>query len=265
MRVLKMRALAHGALVPRLLSRYSCKSLHHLLRQPRARLVQRQHDAGDLQRRVDALGDQGRRLQQLAHAVQGQEVRLQRNEHLVGRRQGVERQHAQRRGAVHEDEVEGAFVLQQQVAQDHLAADDAGQLDLGGGQVDVGAGHPEVVLDLAAHLGQRPGVDQHVVHRRRLAVGLDAEVGGGVGLRVEVEHADALAALGQGRRQVDRRGRLADAALLIDDRDPSHGESSTKCPSVTIVNNPGLYATTANARTHVFVMQAARPHNGWLT
>ena len=46
---------------------------------------------------------------------------------------------------------------------------------------------------------------------------------GGVGLRVEVEDADAPAARGQGRRQIDRRGGLADAALLIDDRDPSHG------------------------------------------
>ena len=83
-----------------------------------------------------------------------------------------------------------------------------------------------LLADLAPDLGQRPRVDEHVVHRGGLAVRLDAEVRGGVGLRVEVEDADALAALGQGRRQVDRGGRLADAALLIDDRDPSHDHSS---------------------------------------
>ena len=49
----------------------------------------------------------------------------------------------------------------------------------------------------------------------------------GVGLRVEVEDAYALAALGQRRGQVDRRRRLADAALLIDDRNPSHDRTSS--------------------------------------
>src|SRR5262245_33877488 len=43
-----------------------------------------------------------------------------------------------------------------------------------------------------------------------------------MGLRIEVEHADAFAGAGKSRGQVDRRRGLADAALLIDDRDPSH-------------------------------------------
>src|SRR5215475_10455273 len=47
-------------------------------------------------------------------------------------------------------------------------------------------------------------------------------MGGGVCLRVEVEDTDTASALGQRRRQVDRGRRLADAALLIEDRDPSH-------------------------------------------
>src|SRR5262249_26191642 len=132
------------------------------------------------------------------------------------------RQDAQRRGTIHDDEVKRSLLLQQHVAEDDLAADHAGQLHLGGGQVDVRAGHPEVVGDLLAHLGQRLRVDQHVVHRRRRAVRLDAKVSGGMCLRVEVEDADAASALGQRCRQVDRGRRLADAALLIEDRDPSH-------------------------------------------
>src|SRR6516162_5169736 len=55
------------------------------------------------------------------------------------------------------------------------------------------------------------------------AIIFDAAVGGSVGLRVEDDDADAAAALGQGGGEVNGRGRFADAALLIDDRDPSHG------------------------------------------
>ena len=159
--------------------------------------------------------------------MQRQEVGLERDEHLVGGRQGVERQHAERRPAVHEHEVEAALVLQQQVAQDDLAADDSGEFDLGGGEVDVARGDPEVVRHLAADLGEGPVVDEDVVHRGRLAVRLEAEVRRGVGLRVEVEDADALPGGREGRREVDRRRRLAHAAFLVDDRDPSHDSSSS--------------------------------------
>ena len=55
---------------------------------------------------------------------------------------------------------------------------------------------------------------------------LDAQVGRGVGLRIKIQDADPPAALRQSRGQVDSGGRLADAAFLIDDRDPSHGRSS---------------------------------------
>ena len=120
------------------------------------------------------------------------------------------------------------------------------------------AGDPEVVGDLAAHLGERPVVDEHVVHRRRLAVGLDAEVGGGVGLRVEVEDADALAGLGQGGGEVDRGGRLADAALLVDDRDPSHGSpSSVGIDGRSYPNRPLI-----PRRSFALLVRPLRP--GWL-
>ena len=44
-----------------------------------------------------------------------------------------------------------------------------------------------------------------------------AEAGGGVALGVEVDDQDPVAQLGQGRAQVDRRGGLAHAALLVGD------------------------------------------------
>src|SRR5262249_43618689 len=60
-------------------------------------------------------------------------------------------------------------------------------------------------------------------HGGRLAIRFDAEVSGGVGLRVQINDTDALAVLGKGGREIDSCGRLADAAFLIDDCDPSHG------------------------------------------
>src|SRR5439155_16449816 len=143
----------------------------------------------------------------------GQEVRLQGDEHLVGRSQGVQGQHAQRRGAVHQQEIERLGILLQRVAEDDFAADHAGQLDLGGGEVDVGADQRQPLADVATDFRERAVVDEDVVDRGPFAVRLDAEVGGGVGLRVEVDDADAPAALRQGSGEVDGGGRLADAAF----------------------------------------------------
>src|SRR5205814_643421 len=75
---------------------------------------------------------------------------------------------------------------------------------------------------LAAYLGQGLGVDQHIIERRCGAVRLDAQVRGSVGLRVEIEHADALVPLGERCGEVDRGSRFADAAFLVEDGDTTH-------------------------------------------
>ena len=171
------------------------------------------------------LRDELDRLQQLRQPVQGQEVRLERDEDLAGRAEGVERQDAERRRAVHQDVVEVLVVGLELVAEDDLAADGADQLDLGGGQVDVAPADEEVGGDLAADLGQRHALGQHVVERRAGPARQQAEVQRGVGLRVEVEDQRPVPLGGQGGGEVDGRGRLADPALLIQHRDPSHGGS----------------------------------------
>ena len=55
------------------------------------------------------------------------------------------------------------------------------------------------------------------VRRPRLAI--DAKPGAGVALRVEVDDENTMPCRRQRRRQVDRSRRLADAALMIGDRD----------------------------------------------
>src|SRR5262249_38836255 len=81
-----------------------------------ARLVHAQQDASDFQLRIDAPGYESRCLQQLAEAVQCEEVRLQGNKDLVGGGEGVQGQHTERRGAVHQQEVERLQILIQRVA-----------------------------------------------------------------------------------------------------------------------------------------------------
>ena len=197
----------------------------NFLRELGGRFAQAQNDSGHHQVRIDALADQGRGFEQFTQAVQGEKVRLQRDEDFRGSGQGIEGQYAQGRRAIHQDVIKIILVGLQEITENDFPADDPGQFHLRGGQVNVGSDDPEVVLDLAAHLGKRPVVDEHVVHGRRLAVRLDAQVRGGVRLRIQIEHADALLRPGQGGREIDRGGGLADAALLIDDRDPSHGVS----------------------------------------
>jgi len=51
-------------------------------------------------------------------------------------------------------------------------------------------------------------------------------MGSGMGLRIEIKHTNALAAFGEGCGKVHRGRCLANATLLVDDRDPSHGSSS---------------------------------------
>ena len=60
--------------------------------------------------------------------------------------------------------------------------------------------------------------DQHVIGRARAIAAVDAETGRGVALRIEIDDQHALADRGQRGAEVDRGGGLADAALLVGQR-----------------------------------------------
>src|SRR5690606_32022049 len=73
------------------------------------------------------------------------------------------------------------------------------------------------------HLFERQAFDHDVVHGGLHARAFHPDSAGGVALRVHVD--DQRAALGDGQAgaQIDGRRRLADAALLVRDRDdPGH-------------------------------------------
>jgi hypothetical protein len=68
-------------------------------------------------------------------------------------------------------------------------------------------------------VAQRRFADQHVIGRATAAAAIDAEAGRGVALRIEIDDQHPLADRGQGGAEVDRGGGLADAALLVGQRE----------------------------------------------
>ena len=147
-------------------------------------------------------------------------------------RERVDREQAERRRAVDEDEVEAllevAEVFIQRRTQAVLAGDLRHELDLRAGEVDR-ARRAQQIRRLRADLHdvrERELVDQHVVDARNVGGVRHSEGRRGVSLRIQVDHEDPSAHGGQGCRDVDGRRRLADAALLV--RDGDHPRASAQ-------------------------------------
>ena len=116
-------------------------------------------------------------------------------------------------------------ILAQSFAQAKLAAGNVDELDLGAGQVDR-RGADEDAVDVRAGLNdvlELRSPDDHVV-RRGGANGMgDAQRARGVTLRIGVDDKHGQAAQREARGNVDRRGCLTDAALLVRDGDNARG------------------------------------------
>ena len=88
-----------------------------------------------------------------------------------------------------------------------------------------------------------------------------AAAGGGIALRIEVHQQHALLGAGQRRRQVHGRRRLADAALLVGDRDDAaHGRVSAPAPRCD-ARHParGRSRARASPRATAPARRASRP------
>ena len=181
-----------------------------------------QRDAGDLELRVDLLVHQLDGLEKLADALQRQEMRLHRDDHVGGGRQSVDGEQAQARRTVQQDEIEIVFGCGQAIAQQCFTAGNIDQFDFHGRQIDR-RGHERNTLVEALHcFEERSILDQHGVERLLGGGRLDAIVDGEMGLRVHVDQADALARLGEGCAEIGGGRGLANATFLIHDCDNSH-------------------------------------------
>ena len=99
------------------------------------------------------------------------------------------------------------------------------ELDVGAGEV-LRAGQQPKPIDIGGenHLLREAVADEHIVDGMAVVVALEAEAGGGVGLRIAVDQEDLEAFQCQTRRQIDGRGGLSYPALLVDDADDlAHG------------------------------------------
>ena len=195
-----------------------------VLGQPRALVVHRDQQARDLQPRVELAADQAQRLEELDQPLERQVLGLHRDDHAVGGDQGVDRDRAERRRAVEEGAGEALADRAEPFAQAGLGALDAGELDRGARQVDVGGDQPEVVGPGRAGPRRRPRC-RRSGSRRRTDAGRVEPPSATVALHcgVEVDDQRLLAFGGRAGGEVDGAGRLADAPLLVRDRvDGSH-------------------------------------------
>src|SRR6185503_9089769 len=189
------------------------EDLDGCLRVDRARVHEGRQDALDLHVGIEVLADHGQCVLELDESAHRQILALDGDDHLVGRRQRVDREQPEAGRRVDEHVVVVVVDRAQRLLQRALATDLRGHRDLGAGEVDRRAG--DVDLALADDLAYRGVVDQHVVHGHLEAVRVDALRHGEVALWVHVDAEDAVALLGEGDGQVQGRRRLGDAALLI--------------------------------------------------
>jgi hypothetical protein len=153
-------------------------------------------------------------------------IALQRHEHGIGGRKGVDRENPERRGTIDEDVLERVLREQrhEKVAQLVGTSWVVDQLDFDRDEIllawDQGEGR-----ELCRHegLAQRGSTDQRVVHAALDGARRHAHAAACVALRVEVEKQRPALGCGHACRQVHSRRRFSHAALLIHDSDNACG------------------------------------------
>ena len=150
---------------------------------------------------------------------------MQRNENRVRGRHRIDGEQIERRRTVdqHVAEVADAGELagvqrRDRGAQTECAVARLAELELEAGQI-----HGRRRDRKPRHRGgndsvaQRRFADQHVVGRDAAVAAVDAEAGRGVALRIEIDDEHTFADGGERRAEIDCRGGLADATLLVGD------------------------------------------------
>ncbi len=193
----------------------------NLVGQRRAGVVHAKEHAGNLQPRIDPLVHQIDRLGQLAEALEGQEVRLQRDQDLLRGRQRIEREQPERRRAVDQAEVKFVRAALHRFAQDDLATDDVDQLGLGADEVDICGQEPEVRTDEHQTRFEPRGLRQHTIGAALHRLRFDTQMDRHVSLRIEIDDNYFASRGSHCGGDVDRGGRLTDSPLLIQNCDRS--------------------------------------------
>jgi hypothetical protein len=174
---------------------------------------------------VDVLLNQADVPQKLPEPLQRVVLTLDRHDQLFGSGQGVHREEPQRRRAVQQDEVVASLAHgRQRPFEPGLTRELADQLDLRAGEVDRGRERVEMGDRRRDHRVVERGLGDHdVVDGDIASLMADPHTGRRVALGVEVHHEHPVPELRERRAQTDGGRRLADAALLVRDRDDPCG------------------------------------------
>ncbi|EAU68318.1 hypothetical protein STIAU_5795, partial [Stigmatella aurantiaca DW4/3-1] len=177
------------------------------------------HDEDVVEHVVQVLLQALHRLEQQLQAVEGQEVGEHRDEQVRGGHERIQVEQAEGRGRVEDDDVVAGLHLLERVAQLELTAGHGhqrqvhrGHAQVGGDEVQVGQG------GLLNHLGQGRLAHQHVLERLLVVLALVAQALGGVALAVQVDEQHRVAQLRQAPRIRGGQGRLAGAALEVEEQ-----------------------------------------------
>src|SRR5262249_12593208 len=125
-----------------LLAEVALQFRRHLLCQVRALVKHRQHYALDLKRRIQPCTYPLYCVQQLTDALEGEVLRLHRNQDRIGRNQCVQREKVQRRRTVEHNKLETLPQERNRVSQTELATVSFDQLDVCADQIFVRWNNP---------------------------------------------------------------------------------------------------------------------------
>jgi len=195
--------------------------LNHLAGQIGAVVVHRQQHAFDSEVGIEGSSHPLDGLHELTDSLECQVFALQRDQHRVRGYKGVQSEETQRRRAVDEDvviEFTDFFDLALQYEFTTVPVD---HIYFGTDQAAVGRNHSEIgeFLGLQLDIVQRGVPDQRLVERSALGILRVPESPRGVRLGIGVDEERGALGNGQGGGEVDRGRGLADASLLVCDRD----------------------------------------------
>ena len=173
------------------------------------------------QLRIHGLADLLDRRQQRRQALERVVLALHRDEHAVRRDQRVHRQHVQRRRTIDENDVEGsrigASALRSLISR---PVSHRQQPHFRRRKILVRRQQREAAGSIGTSAAwQLALAEQHLAGAALELLLVDAAAHGRVALRIEVDQQHAALGRRQRRGEIDRGGRLADAALLVRDRD----------------------------------------------
>ncbi len=170
-------------------------------------------------------------VEQLPDTAMRQRLTLQRDDHLVRRRQPVDRQDPERGRTVDQDEVVAVTDLGERKPQRMLTAGTRQEHGLAPRQLDGRRQQIRTVLGPPQHKAGTEPTQQHVVDGQFDGVRIQAQGERQACLRIKVNEQDPASQLAQRGTEARHGRRLGDATLLVcDGEDASHTDQS---PSVS--------------------------------